>query len=100
MTPAFTPDGSTLIYLVNRLIKPPGLVIARDLATGNEMTIASLPDNAMPIALYPGYTLDIGSNGIALVMFSQTDAYLVPVAGESGRSGHFEVELPSPESAE
>lgn len=100
MMPAFTPDGSTLIYLVSRSINPPGLVIARDLATGAETTIASLPDNAMPIALYPGYTLDIGSNGIALVMFSQTDGYLVPVGGESGHPGRFEVGLPSPESAE
>lgn len=104
MTPAFTPDGSTLIYPVRRLTTPGGLIVARDLATGDETVLAALPDSALPIILSPGYALVIGSNGTAFVMTTQADAYLVPVPGASRESesgpGRFNVTLPSPEPTE
>ena len=103
MTPAFTPDGSTLVYTVRRVTTPPGLVIARDLDTGDERVLTELPDGVMPLSLSPGYALAVSSDGTAFVMISPNDAYLVPVStsGTSEtRRGHFEIELPAPDDAD
>lgn len=99
IAPAFTADGKSLIYPVVRLSAPGGLVIARDLASGSETVIATLPDGALPVATARNQSLGIGANGIALVMVNPFEAYLVPVTGEQSqlRSGHIEITLPTPE---
>jgi Tol biopolymer transport system component len=101
LTPAFSPDGNTLIYTIRKLTTPGGLVIARDLATGAETTIATLPDGALPISLSPYYSLVVSSAGTAFVMVSQNEVYLVPVSGsDEMRSGHVSVDLPTPDSGD
>jgi hypothetical protein len=102
LTPAFSPDGTTLIYTIRKVTTPGGLVMARDLATGSETVIATLPDGALPISLSAFYSLAISTTGTAFVMVSQNEAYLVPVSGsdDATHSGHIKIDLPTPDSGD
>jgi Tol biopolymer transport system component len=98
IAPAFTKDGKSLVYSVMRLTAPGGLIVSRDLASGSEEVIATLPDGALPVAIARNQPLGIGANGLALVMVNPFEAYLVSVSGSTeSRSGHAEVTLPTPD---
>ncbi|MGH2549069.1 MAG: TolB family protein [Thermomicrobiales bacterium] len=97
ITPAFSADGNTLVYAVVRFTTPGGLVMARDLETGEETIIATLPDGALPVAIARNQSLIIGANGTALLPVSPFEAYLVQISDSAPRQGHIEISLLTPE---
>jgi dipeptidyl aminopeptidase/acylaminoacyl peptidase len=96
MTPAFTSDGASLVYVVARGSDQTGFVVSRDLASGADTVIALLPSGAMPLPVWTARTMIAGANGTILVQINPFDAYLASTDGSASHSGHLETALPTP----
>jgi hypothetical protein len=95
MTPAFTSDGASLVYVVARGTDQTGFVVSRDLASGANTVIAVLPSGAMPVPVWTARTMVIGANGTILVQINPFDAYLASLDGSASRTGDIAVAAPA-----
>jgi Tol biopolymer transport system component len=76
-SPTIAPDGRTLLYNLRRFEDPIGLLIARDLATGEDQPVATLPEGEIPFPVDRGLPITVAPDGLIFIPTEFAAGYLV-----------------------
>ena len=77
VSPAFSPNGEYIIFATRDLGATESALIARNIESGEDVVLATLPDRAMPLTVNPGEMIVIGADGKAFIRTELFEGYLV-----------------------
>ena len=80
--PTYAPDGRTLIFGVRRPMETEGLIVARDLASGDDTVLVTLPDGEMPTIVDPTIPLLISDTGVVYIQTAIESGVLLQLPEE------------------